>query len=506
MSRILPPRPNLEHLKAQAKALLRSLEEKSSDALERYRAIAPAALSSAPKLADAQFVIAREYGFESWPRLKSHVVSVARDVDPVQALVSAVKSGDQAEVAQLLADYPELKGRLDDALPGLHFDGTVLLEAVSQGNRDLIQLLLDAGADINQKSHWWAGGFGVLDSAPAELVPFLRERGAVLGANAAARLGMLDELKALVAADRSAVRARGGDGQTPLHVAANVAIAEYLLANGAELDAVDVDHESTPAQYLVREHQDIVRLLVSRGCRTDLLMAAALGDLELARRHLDADPASVRMSVSEASFPKRNFHSGGTIYTWTLGSNKTPHAVAREFKHQDVFQLLMDRTPDDLKLALACELGDEVLFRRLLTARPDLVQSLGPAELRKLPDAARNQNRDAVRLMLAAGWPPDVRGDHGGTALHWAAWLGDTPMVQEILLTKLNVNIKGDAHDMTPLGWAIHGSVHGWNCRTGDFAGAVRALLDAGASVPRLPPDYEMSEALREVLSQRGPL
>jgi ankyrin repeat protein len=209
-----------------------------------------------------------------------------------------------------------------------------------------------------------------------------------------------------------------------------VAIAEYLLANGAELDAVDVDHESTPAQYLVREHQDIVRLLVSRGCRTDLLMAAALGDVELARRHLDADPASVRMSVSEASFPKRNLHSGGTIYTWTLGSNKTPHAVAREFKHQDVFQLLMDRTPDDLKLALACELGDEALFRRLLAARPDMVKSLGPAELRKLPDAARNQNRDAVRLMLAAGWPPDVRGDHGGTALHWAAWLGDTPTVR----------------------------------------------------------------------------
>jgi hypothetical protein len=93
MSRILPPRPNLEHLKAQAKALLRSLEEKSSDALERYRAIASASLSSAPKLADAQFVIAREYGFESWPKLKSHVDSVTRDVDPVQALVSAVKSG-----------------------------------------------------------------------------------------------------------------------------------------------------------------------------------------------------------------------------------------------------------------------------------------------------------------------------------------------------------------------------------------------------------------------------
>jgi len=503
MSRILPPRPNLEHLKAQAKVLLRSLEEGSSDAIQRHRAFASTTLSSSPKLADAQFVIAREYGFASWPKLKAHVEAGTLGVDPVQALVAAVKSENVSEVRQLLEDYPDLKTRLNDPLAGLPFDGTVLLAAVSNQNREMIQALLDAGADINQKSHWWAGGFGVLDSASPELVPFLRERGAILGANAAARLGMLDELKTLVAGDRSVVRARGGDGQTPLHVASTVAIAEFLLNRGADIDGLDVDHESTPAQYLVRDHQDVVRLLISRGCRTDLLMAAAVGDVELVRRHLDADPASVRISVSEEFFPKRNPHSGGTIYTWTLGSSKSPHEVAREFGHQDVLQLLMERTPDDLKLALACELVDEPLFRKLLDARPDLVKSLGTAELRKLPDAARNQNREAVRLMLSAGWPVDARGDHGGTVLHWAAWLGDSAMVREILRYRPNVDIKGDAHDMSPLGWAVHGSVHGWNCRTGDFGGAAKALLEAGAKPPHLPPDFEMSEALREVLIRR---
>ncbi|MEP7327422.1 MAG: ankyrin repeat domain-containing protein, partial [Gemmatimonadota bacterium] len=468
MSRILPARPNLEHLKAQAKVLLRSLEDQSSDALERYRAFTSKPLSSPPKVADAQFVIAREYGFESWPKLKAHVEGVIRGVDPVQALVAAVKSDDVAEVSQLLVDYPDLKARLNDALPGLPFEGTLLLEAVSQANRDMIQVLLDAGADINQKSHWWAGGFGVLDNASPELVPFLLERGAVLQANAAARLGMLEQLEALVARDPAQVRARGGDGQTPLHVASTLAIAEYLLDHGAEIDAIDVDHESTPAQYLVRDHQNIVRLLIERGCRTDILMASALGDVALVRRHLDLDPQAVRVSVSEESFPKRNFHSGGTIYTWTLGAGKTPHAVAREFGHPEVLQLLMDRTPDDLKLALACELGDEVLFRKLLAARPDLVTSLGAGELRKLPDAARNRNSEAVRLMLAAGWPLDARGDHGGTVLHWAGWLGDAAMVREILRYHPNVDIKGDAHDMSPLGWVIHGSVNSWTCRTGD--------------------------------------
>lgn len=57
MSRNLPERPNLEFLKKEAKTLLESL---------RLR-------DSAAQLADAQFALAREYGFDSWPRLKAHV-------------------------------------------------------------------------------------------------------------------------------------------------------------------------------------------------------------------------------------------------------------------------------------------------------------------------------------------------------------------------------------------------------------------------------------------------
>jgi hypothetical protein len=44
---------------------------------------------------------------------------------------------------------------------------------------------------------------------------------------------------------------------------------------------------------------DVARYLISRGCRTDILMASALGDVDLVRRHLDSDPTSIRMSVSE---------------------------------------------------------------------------------------------------------------------------------------------------------------------------------------------------------------
>ena len=61
MSRALPDNPNLEHLKKQAKVLLDKLRERQPDAA----------------LTDAQHMLARDYGFASWPKLKSHVEAIA---------------------------------------------------------------------------------------------------------------------------------------------------------------------------------------------------------------------------------------------------------------------------------------------------------------------------------------------------------------------------------------------------------------------------------------------
>jgi hypothetical protein len=66
MTRNLPPHPNLDHLKKQAKALLRKMKQENFVA----------------KLADAQFAIAREYGFASWPKLKAYVESLPGAVTP----------------------------------------------------------------------------------------------------------------------------------------------------------------------------------------------------------------------------------------------------------------------------------------------------------------------------------------------------------------------------------------------------------------------------------------
>ena len=69
---------------------------------------------------------------------------------------------------------------------------------------------------------------------------------------------------------------------------------------------------------------------------------------------------SIRVLVDEHFFPKRNPRSGGSIYIWTLGMFKSAHQLAREFGHQDVLQLLMERSTStpELKLVNACWLGD----------------------------------------------------------------------------------------------------------------------------------------------------
>ncbi len=500
MSPVLPAQPNLEHLRKQAKARLR--------AWRRLDAATPR------QLADAQHEVAREYGFATWSALKAHVEAVSEYQDPALALRRAIAAHDPAAMHRVLESSPALRAAINDPLPGSGtFGETALLAVVQRGHAGMTDVLLEYGADINQKNHWWAGGLGVLDEASADFAPYLIARGARLEAPAAARLGMVNELRAMIRADAGVVHARGPDGQTPLHMASTIEIARLLLEHGAAIDALDIDHESTPAQHMLRvtqprhyarDRQDIAWELVARGCRTDILMAAALGDVTLVRRHLDADPESIRTRVSDRYFPKRDPRSGGTIYIWTLGKNRTAHTVARDFGHEDVYELLMARTPDDLRLSLACELGDDAAFERLRARRPDLVANLSDDERRKLADAAEDNNPAAVRLMLHAGWPVDVRGAHGGTALHWAAFHGNAEMVSEILRYHPTVDDVGNEHGMTALGWACYGSENGWHRDTGDYGGVVEALLDAGAAAPPRMEEFVGSDAVRDVLDRHG--
>jgi len=127
MTRRLPAHPSLEHLKKQAKVLLDQLTAGNPQALERFRALVSRAAPAAPQLADAQLALARDYGFASWAKLKAHVEAIG--ADPPAELVAAIHANDAGLVHDVLERYPELRAKLNDTMPGLHFGATPLLAA-----------------------------------------------------------------------------------------------------------------------------------------------------------------------------------------------------------------------------------------------------------------------------------------------------------------------------------------------------------------------------------------
>src|SRR4029453_4786893 len=102
-SRALASHPDLDQLKRQAKELLESFRNGDRDASAEVHAHYHDADPRGFALHDAQLVIARAYGFESWPKLKAFV-----DGMTVQRLVDAIRARDAAGVQHLLTRRPKL--------------------------------------------------------------------------------------------------------------------------------------------------------------------------------------------------------------------------------------------------------------------------------------------------------------------------------------------------------------------------------------------------------------
>src|SRR5262249_30291511 len=156
-----------------------------------------------------------------------------------------------------------------------------------------------------------------------------------------------------------------------------------LLEHGAEIDALDDDHDSTPAQHLSGDRPEVAGFLVAQGATSDLLLAAALGDIGLVQRHLDADPGMIAMRVDQDWFPMIDTAAnGGHIYQWTLGFHVSAFDVARKHGHADVLELLFKRAGplDRLLDALWC--GDDARADAVLAADPHLVAGAPKTALR----------------------------------------------------------------------------------------------------------------------------
>jgi hypothetical protein len=87
MTRSLPIHHNLEDFEKQARNLLHNLRRRDAAATQAYFSVDPLAGHSQPSLADAKYVVARQYGFRSWQELKQRVVSAAQQEHREQILL-----------------------------------------------------------------------------------------------------------------------------------------------------------------------------------------------------------------------------------------------------------------------------------------------------------------------------------------------------------------------------------------------------------------------------------
>jgi ankyrin repeat protein len=504
--RTLPQRPNLEQQKKLAKDLIDAFRANDPDAIARIRAELPDKKTIG--LTDAQFVLAREYDFSSWRELKEKIDTLVEEQLPVgKRFENAVHSGDARALRQLASRREELRDVVNKPMFG--FDSPALVSASGHGDVEMIDALLALGADPNRKSSWWAGGFHPLYAASPAVAERLLAAGAIPDMCAAAHLDRLDLLKAMLAADPSRVHERGGDGQTPLHFARSRAVVDFLLDAGADIDARDVDHRSTPAEWMLDDVQKpeksrraIAKYLVERGANEDIFLAAALGDTARARALLDANPALLQLRTGQGPYaeqPPSSFH----IYLWTIGSNLTPLQAASRFRQFETLDAMRAYASAEQRLLLACHEGDRKEANAIIESHPGIFDRLSAADKRALTDEAWAANAKAVELMMELGFDPAVKsvsGPTGGTALHCAAWEGSTECASAILQYprgRALIHTPDSTYGGTPLGWCCHGSLNGNSEH--DHAGVARLLLAAGA-IPK--EDHEASDAVLSVINE----
>jgi ankyrin repeat protein len=597
--RSLPERPNLAHLKHQAKDLLKSHRAADADALARIRQSLPrcqghaldAIARSQFQLSDALFVIAREYGFNDWPALKAQLanggeiptlseqpvdlepfkaavekgdaddvrrqlgqseelcallnapvfamdapaivyarchramvdvllefgadinargqfwgrsLSVLDDVDSetaeyligrgavpqLAAFSAAVRQGDAVKTRKLLAKNPVLKEHINRPL----FSFGARPVNAARDHIEVVDVLMEYGADINLKSDWWAGGYSVLDDVEPQVADALIARGAEVDINAAAHLGRVELVRQLLDEDPARVHLRGGDGRLPLHVASTLEIVDLLLDRNADIDARCVDHVSTAAQYAV----DLpwkCRRLIERGSTIDIFMAIMLGDMGLVERALAEHPGCATMRVGQQGYPPVPSAAGGTIYQWKLPAS-TPHELARLLGHEGIYERLMKETPPVERFSLACAAGDEDSARAMLADDSSRLTELVEVHPELLAEAAWSNRLAAVRLLLHLGFPVDEAGGTDGSPLNRACICGYVEVARQLIAHGASLTLR-NVYGGVPLEACIWGSLN-FRARDGDYPATAETLLSAGALLPDVPAgSAEVQEVLR---------
>jgi ankyrin repeat protein len=303
-TRVMRENPDIDQLRRQARELLEAYRAQSPDAVLEVEAYHRTATPHTFALHDAQFVLARAYGFESWPKLKAGVEGVT-----TKRLHEAVKKGDLDAVRALLARRPEIV----DLLPGGPSGSEIraLHIAVMARDVEMTRLLLEAGADT--RDGIWpnrdATGPRTIaeergyDEIVALMTAHEEKRGArvvnalddgVRRLRDAMMTGGEEAVIAVFESEPALADMCPPDGVTMLHRAAQyglLRVARWLLDHGADVNKPSQPDfwrwkGRTPLEFAVWEfaadsdrsaREAMAALLIERGAELTPLAAAALG-------------------------------------------------------------------------------------------------------------------------------------------------------------------------------------------------------------------------------------
>jgi ankyrin repeat protein len=483
--RRLPERPSLEQLRKQAK-----------EHLETLRAADPAV-----NLAAAQHALAREYGFESWPKLVHHVESMqpehsmlqpaelksdqkllwspGRGID-VWTLIQACASGDLETVRALIARDPSLARSHYDYRKPLYF-------AVRENRIDVVRFLLEH--DRNPLDLWVDDDpiEIALDRGYTELERLLTHtldtkfNASPQGEPVALALREhdLNQTRELLDAQPALVGKGDKRSNQPIHWATmtrQLDAIDELLRRGAAINAQRMDGARpihlTNGDYFYRGWRDVPRNwpvtpaqvmahLKAHGAFIDLPTACHTGDIDRMRELLRQDP-SLANNIGE--------HEG-----YYLGAG-APLSNAAAVGRMDIVQLLLDHGADPNLPEEQYAPKGKALYAAVYHGHYEVAKLL--LERGAFPNPPVESSGDA--LWVSREWRPDKRMEqlllsYGATPtqerqeedwptrahnwlrispLHEAARKGDVREAEKLLESGADLTARDEHLRSTPLAWA----------------------------------------------------
>ncbi|MBC8063416.1 MAG: ankyrin repeat domain-containing protein [Chlorobia bacterium] len=485
MSKQLPERANLEHLKKQARDLLEALSRSESDAVETVARYFPS--QHKVGLNDAQLVIAREYGFENWVKLKDHVEKPSSSV--VEQFRHAVDESDLDTARSLWSTHREVLQR--DIVCALRAGDAGAIGTMGEGN--------PVFANQAIPPH---------DQPPLHYVCFSQ-----LVKLPEFEAGLVETARILIqsGANPSTIVQRDWGPESALYGAAGVlnhpGLTKVLLDAGARTDDGEALYHSSdhPGRH------ECTRLILEAGVnQTDLdwcfkhqLDHDSLEGIKLFLDHgADPNDPRARTALSHAILRGQSLEvlqllvERGADLEAQDEDGTTPYAMARRLGNLEVAELLVnlgarpELTARDEILAAAAD-GDMDRVRALATANPEAVGEItdhgrqpndgltGGLSGQALHNMARLGHIKGLQALLDLGLDIDLVNQWNETALHWASVAGRPEAIRLLLERGARTDIEESNFKSDAFGWLCWGSQN-WNEKHGDYPKAARAFLDFG--------------------------